>query len=83
MISDGEVILTKLFSPTHLLFLQAMVSGKVNEVLMICQDPEPTYTLKLCTPLANTFNNCKQFLFVYFVVALCWVILLQEEGTWA
>jgi hypothetical protein len=35
-IIDGEVILTELFSPMHLLFLQAMVSGKVDEVLMIC-----------------------------------------------
>jgi hypothetical protein len=36
IISDGEVILTELFSPTHLLFLQVMVSGKVDKVLMIC-----------------------------------------------
>jgi hypothetical protein len=36
MISNGEVILTELFSLTYLLFLQVMVSGKVDEVLMIC-----------------------------------------------
>jgi hypothetical protein len=35
IISNGEVILTELFSPTHLPFLQVMVSGKVDEVLMI------------------------------------------------
>jgi hypothetical protein len=58
-ISNREVILTKLFSPTYLPFLQAMVSGKVDKVLMICQDPEPTHTLKLHTPLVNTFDNYK------------------------
>jgi hypothetical protein len=43
----------------HLPFLQAMVSGKVDKVLMIYQDPEPTHTPKLYTPLANIFDNCK------------------------
>jgi hypothetical protein len=58
-IYNREVVLAEFLSPTHLPFLQALVSGKVDEVLVICQDPEPTHTPKLYTPLANAFDNYK------------------------